>query len=145
MISSHEYRPKSSRTESAPLPSPSYGLVSLLVADDVVVDAEEFPGCVKFPFPPPGSGNVVSEGTVGTAADDPSTEVALALVIGKADKSVVESKFGVDDADAVGSNDEVTLASAVDVPSVSPPSGLRVELAWGAGAVSDERGASQEV
>lgn len=118
----------------------------MVVADAVVDVDEEFVGSVKLPCPPPGSGNAVSEGTVGTAADDPSTEVALALVVGKADKSVVVDKMDVDDADdAVGVEDEITLASITDVPSASPPSELRTELAWGAGAVSGEGGGSQEV
>lgn len=114
-----------------------------MLIDPVVVDVK-FPGSVKFPFPPPGSGSaVVSEGTVGTAADDPSTEVALALVVGKADKSVVGFKIDVDDADAVGVEDEVMLASAGKLLPASPPSWS--ELAWGAEAVSDEGLPSQEV
>lgn len=114
--------------EPAPLPSPSYGLVSLLVVDDVVDVDEELPGSVKFPFPPPGSGSDVSEGTVGTAAEDPSTEVALALVVGKADKSVVD-EIGVEDVGAVCAEDEVTLAPTEDMPSALPPFGVRIELA----------------
>lgn len=111
--------------------------------DPVVVDVE-FPGSVKFPCPPPGSGSaVVSEGTVGTAADDPSTEVALALVVGKADKSVVGAKIDVNGADVVGVEDEVALAATGELPSELPLS--RPELAWGAEAVSDEGGPSQEV
>lgn len=98
-----------------------------MLIDPDVVDVA-FPGSVKLPFPPPGSGSaVVSEGAVGTAAaDDPSTEVTLALVDGKADKSVVVARIEVDDAIAVDveSEDEVTLASTGKLPLASPPSEL---------------------
>lgn len=86
---------------------------------------------MKLPWPPPGSGSaVVSEGAVGTATDDPSTEVTLALVDGKADKSVVVAKIDVDDAIAVDveGEDEVTLASTGELPLASPLSELRAEL-----------------
>lgn len=119
-----------------------------MLIDPVVVDVE-FPGSVKFPFPPPGSGSaVVSVGTVDTvdmAADDPSNEVALALVVGKAEKSVVVTKIDVDDAEEVGveAEAEVTLAPPGEWSPASPPA--RAELACGAEAVSDEGGPSQEV
>lgn len=99
-----------------------------MLIDPDVVDVA-FVGSVKLPCPPPGSGNaVVSEGAVGTVADDPSTEVTLALVDGKADKSVVVAKIDVDAVDVEG-EDEVTLASTGELPLASPPSELRAELA----------------
>lgn len=116
--------------ESAPLPNPWYGFVSLLIDPDVVDVA--FAGSVKLPCPPPGSGNaVVPEGAVGTAADDPSTEVTLALVDGKADKSVVVAEMDIDDAIAVDVEveDEVTLTATGELPLASPLSELRAELA----------------
>lgn len=115
-----------------------------MLIEPVIVDVG-FPGSVKFAFPPPGSGSaVVSEGAVGTAADDPSAEVALTFDVGIADKSVVGLKIDVDDADAVGVEDQIKPAPT-EVLSASPSSGPGEELAWEAVAVSDEGCPSQEV
>lgn len=123
--------PKSNRRESAPLPKTRYGSVSSVAAADVAVGEEI---------------SELSEAAVGSAVDAPSTEVALALVVDAADKSVVsDDDNGVNDPVEVGDKDDVTLIS-VPVLSASPPAlELRLGLVCEAEASSAEGFSSHEV
>lgn len=116
----------------------------MLLSVEESVELPELSGTVKFPRLPPGSGSIVREETV-VAVDDPSA-VALALVVGMADKIVDEGR----NAGVIGTDDEEEgnkeAAAAVVAPSALPPAAsIELELASGAGASSGEEFPSQVV